>query len=301
MRTPRTALTTAERAAVAQPPPHVSLFHADAVTEARAEALRCSAVVVGKAVLVKPVVDTLKLVRDGLVEETLDRERLRWPVAWACRRGLEPATDPPAAEWFVGAAVLQPDATGDALPDTRPLAVPRAGLLPVPRVGCGYDAHQLADGRRLVLGGVEIPHDRGLVGHSDADVLIHAIIDALLGAAGLGDIGQHFPTDDPSLRGVSSLLLLRRVGNLLTQHGWRPANVDATVIAERPRLSPHTRDMRLAIAGALDLAPESVSVKATTADRLGFTGREEGIAAMAVTTVVGGEPAAAGRGVTGSN
>jgi len=154
------------------------------------------------------------------------------------------------------------------------------------RIGQGYDAHQLTTGRPLVLGGVEVPHERGLAGHSDGDVLIHAVIDALLGAAALGDIGQHFPSSDQELEGVSSLLLLGKTRGLLQQHGWQPGNVDATVVAERPRLTPHIAQMRERIAGAAGLELEAVSVKATTTDGLGFAGREEGIAAFAVVTIV---------------
>jgi 2-C-methyl-D-erythritol 2,4-cyclodiphosphate synthase len=163
------------------------------------------------------------------------------------------------------------------------------------RIGQGYDAHQLAPGRRLVLGGVEVSHDKGLAGHSDGDALTHAIIDALLGAAALGDIGQHFPSTDKSLEGVSSLLLLGRVCELLEQAGWLPGNVDATIVAERPRMAPHIAGMRERLAGTLGLELDAVSVKATTTDRMGFAGREEGIAAFAVATLVP-SPAAAGEG-----
>jgi len=163
--------------------------------------------------------------------------------------------------------------------------------LPALRVGCGYDAHQLEVGRRLVLGGVEIDHARGLAGHSDGDVLVHAIIDALLGAAALGDIGQHFPSDDASFRDVSSLLLLRRIRSLLAEHHWRPGNVDATIVAQQPRLAAVLPDMRRCLAEVLVLPLEQVSVKATTTDWLGFTGREEGMAALAVATVVPMVPA----------
>jgi len=154
------------------------------------------------------------------------------------------------------------------------------------RVGQGYDAHKLVSGRRLILGGVEIPHGRGLAGHSDGDAVIHAIIDALLGAAALGDIGTHFPSSDPELENVSSLVLLERVSTLLERHGWRAGNVDATIVAERPRLGPYVPEMRQRLAAALRLELEAVSVKATTTDQLGFTGREEGMAAFAVATVV---------------
>lgn len=150
------------------------------------------------------------------------------------------------------------------------------------RVGTGADAHALAEDRALILGGVLIPHDRGLSGHSDGDVLSHAIIDALLGAAGAGDIGMHFPPGDPSLAGISSLLLLERTASVIADSGWCIVNVDATMLAQRPRLSPHVAEMRSKIAGALTVEPSQISVKATTTDYLGFTGREEGIAATAV-------------------
>ena len=150
------------------------------------------------------------------------------------------------------------------------------------RIGQGYDIHPLVAGRRLVLGGVEIAHERGLDGHSDADVLLHAIADAKLGAAGLGDIGTHFPPSDDRWRGVSSLDLLARVARMVREAGWSPVNVDATVIAERPRLAPHVPQMRARIAACLGVAADAVGVKATTNERLGALGRGEGIAALAV-------------------
>ena len=149
--------------------------------------------------------------------------------------------------------------------------------------GIGYDAHRLEPGRTLVLGGVEIAHDRGPVGHSDADVLTHAVIDALLGAAGLGDIGQHFPDTDPTYAGADSLGLLRDVVALI---GAREVlHVDATVLLERPKVGPHRERIRGALAGALRITPDRVNVKATTGEGMGFIGREEGIAAMAVATL----------------
>ena len=150
------------------------------------------------------------------------------------------------------------------------------------RVGTGADAHALADGRPLVLGGVVIPHPRGLAGHSDGDALSHAVIDALLGAAAAGDIGMHFPPGDPSLAGISSLVLLERTAAVISADGWCIVNVDATMLAQRPRLSPHVAAMRNNVAAALSIQPSQISVKATTTDYLGFTGREEGIAATAV-------------------
>lgn len=153
------------------------------------------------------------------------------------------------------------------------------------RVGNGYDAHRLVTGRKLVLGGIEIPHERGLEGHSDADVIIHAIADALLGAVGEKDIGHHFPNSDESIRGISSIEILRRVTALLGEIHARPVNVDATLIAEAPRIAPHIEAMREKIAGALRLNVARVSIKATTNEGLGTIGRGEGMAAMAVATV----------------
>lgn len=137
-----------------------------------------------------------------------------------------------------------------------------------------------------MLGGVEVPHDRGLAGHSDGDALTHAIIDALLGAAALGDIGLHFPSSDASLEGISSLTLLDGTRQMLAEKGWQPGNVDATIVAEKPKLAPHIEEMRRRLAEVLGLELEAVSVKATTTDRMGFAGREEGLAAYAVATVV---------------
>ena len=150
------------------------------------------------------------------------------------------------------------------------------------RVGAGADAHALVVGRPLILGGVDVAHTHGLEGHSDGDVLSHAIIDALLGAAGLGDIGAHFPSGDTSLAGISSLILLERTAEIIGVDGWCIANVDATMLAQRPRLSPHIGKMRSKIANALATEHQIINLKATTTDYLGFTGREEGIAAMAV-------------------
>ena len=153
------------------------------------------------------------------------------------------------------------------------------------RIGNGYDAHRLAVGRKLILGGVEIPHDRGLEGHSDADVICHAIADALLGAVGEKDIGHYFPNSDESIRGISSIEILQRVTALLAEIHARPVNVDATLIAEAPKIAPHIDAMRQKIAGALRLIETRVSIKATTNEGLGAIGRGEGMAAMAVATV----------------
>ncbi len=153
------------------------------------------------------------------------------------------------------------------------------------RTGIGFDTHRLVEGRKLILGGVEIAHPVGLLGHSDADVLTHAIMDALLGAVAEGDIGQHFPDTDPRWAGADSLALLRAVVALLDSKGWRVANVDATVLAERPKLMPHLPEMRRRLAEAMGIGVGEVSVKATTVEGLGAIGRREGISAMAVATV----------------
>ena len=152
--------------------------------------------------------------------------------------------------------------------------------------GIGFDTHRLVAGRRLVLGGVEIPHTLGLLGHSDADVLAHAIMDALLGAIAAGDIGHLFPDSDPAYEGADSLALLRRVAALVRERGWRIENIDATVMAERPKLAPHIDAMRARLSEAAGIPVEDVSVKATTMEKMGHLGREEGIGAMAVATVV---------------
>lgn len=150
------------------------------------------------------------------------------------------------------------------------------------RIGHGYDVHKLVEGRKLILGGVDIPHDKGLLGHSDADVLLHAISDALLGAAALGDIGKLFPDTDAKYEGADSLVLLKRVATRLSCSGWRIVNVDSTVLAQAPKLAPHISKMRSNIARALELDIDAVSVKATTEEGLGFTGEKLGIAAHAV-------------------
>jgi 2-C-methyl-D-erythritol 2,4-cyclodiphosphate synthase len=153
------------------------------------------------------------------------------------------------------------------------------------RIGQGFDVHALAAGRRLVIGGVEIPHERGLAGHSDADVLLHALCDALIGAAGLGDIGAHFPDTDPRYKDADSRALLRAVAGLVAARGFEIVNVDATIIAEAPKMAPHIARMRSHIAADLGIAPDAVNIKAKTAERLGALGRGEGIAAEAVALI----------------
>jgi len=154
------------------------------------------------------------------------------------------------------------------------------------RIGTGYDVHQLAEGIPLWLGGVLVPHTHGLVGHSDADVLTHAICDALLGAAALGDIGKHFPDSDPQYKGISSMVLLHHVGQLIEQNGYHIGNIDSTVAAQRPKLAPFIVTMRQNIANALNIDIDLVSVKATTTEHLGFEGRMEGISAQAIALIL---------------
>lgn len=163
----------------------------------------------------------------------------------------------------------QPDPSNDQV-DAKPANY---------RAGFGYDVHRLVEGRPLILGGVEVPFEKGLEGHSDADVLLHALIDAILGAAGLGDIGSHFPSSDPSIKGISSVDMLTSVMLMVGEKGWRIENVDATIVAQRPRLSPHTGRMKAAIAEAVGIEEERVNIKSKTTDGLGFTGTGEGMAA----------------------
>jgi 2-C-methyl-D-erythritol 4-phosphate cytidylyltransferase/2-C-methyl-D-erythritol 2,4-cyclodiphosphate synthase len=254
-----------------------------------------------------PVTDTIKRVRDDRVE-TVDRSELwRAQTPQAFRRdvllrnlqraredGVEVTDEAMLIERSGGRVTLvQGSDLNLKLTVPGDLAVMEALMsksqqsAPAPqcRSGIGYDVHRLAADRTLVLGGVEIPAELGLEGHSDADVLIHAICDALLGACAMGDIGQHFPPTDPQYRGISSLVLLERVRNLLAGLGFEVINVDATIIAEAPKIEPYSSAMRRAIGNALGLQPDCVCVKATTNEGLGFAGRQEGIAAMAVATV----------------
>lgn len=154
------------------------------------------------------------------------------------------------------------------------------------RIGQGYDVHRLVEGRKLILGGVEVPYELGLLGHSDADVLIHAIMDALLGAAGMGDIGRHFPDTDPRYAGADSLKLLGCVMEKLYAAGWKVGNVDSTIVAQRPKLAPYLPQMQQNLARAMGVQPDQINVKATTEEKLGFTGSGEGMAAQAVALLV---------------
>lgn len=153
------------------------------------------------------------------------------------------------------------------------------------RIGMGYDVHRLVEEKLLVIGGVEIPYIKGLLGHSDADVLIHSIMDSLLGAAALGDIGKHFPDTDPRYSGISSLLLLKQVGNLIREKGYRIINIDSTIIAQKPKMAPHIDNMRKNIADVLEITLDQISIKATTEEGLGFTGRQEGISCQSIALI----------------
>ena len=150
------------------------------------------------------------------------------------------------------------------------------------RIGNGYDVHRLVEGRKLILGGVNIPHSLGLDGHSDGDVLCHALCDAILGACGAGDLGKHFPDTDNKWKGISSLVLLEKIGEIVAERGYQIVNTDATIVAQQPKLAPHIEAMIIDIARTLKIDPDQVSVKATTTERLGFAGREEGIAAYSI-------------------
>ena len=154
------------------------------------------------------------------------------------------------------------------------------------RIGQGFDVHQLVEGRPLIIGGITIPYERGLLGHSDADVLLHTVADAVLGAIGAGDIGKHFPDTDPEFKDADSAKLLEHVWNLVEKEGYKLGNVDCTIIAQRPKMAPYIEDMRARIAALLEATVEQVNVKATTTEKLGFTGRSEGIAAQAVVLLV---------------
>lgn len=262
----------------------------------------------GAAVAAIPAIDTIKrCAADGRIVATPPRAELyqaQTPQTFRYRLLLEAyeraeregadVTDDASLVERTGHAVYVSEGHPDNLKVTTPQDLERAewvlgrraGLqCPPVRVGTGYDVHCLVEGRALILGGVRVEFERGLAGHSDADVLFHAIGDALLGAAALGDIGQHFPDTDPRFAGADSADLASRVVDLLAEAGWRPVNVDATVICERPRLAPHIPAMRANIARALALPEGAVSVKATTTEGLGFSGREEGIAAQATVLI----------------
>ena len=265
-----------------------------------------AAVETGAAVVAVPVKDTIKLAdAAGGVKQTLDRSSL-WQVQTpqtfrrelllkaheqAAAAGVVATDDAALVEWAGGSVSLVRGTyynfkvtTPEDLVLAEAVAAERSGRR-MQRVGFGYDVHQFVAGRPLMLGGVEVPHDRGLEGHSDADVLLHAISDALLGAAGLGDIGKHFPDTDLRYKGISSLLLLREVCRKLKEVGYAAQNLDAVIAAQEPKLAPYIARMNETIAAALDIPVTQVNVKATTTEHLGFVGRKEGIAAQAVVMI----------------
>lgn len=274
------------------------------------------AVEMGACVAAVPVIDTIKSASDSIVAATVDRTSLysvQTPQTFRAdliRRAYQAAyapstgsgcsfygTDDAALVERLGEKVAIVPGSYDNIKITTPsdlaiaecrLGAPQSEIYNLKseiRVGLGFDVHALVEGRKLVLGGVEIAHEKGLLGHSDADVVLHAIADACLGAAALGDIGKLFPDTDPAYKGISSLKLLAHVHDLLAREGWSIGNVDAVVICEQPKIAPHSSEMRRRIAECLDTTPDRISVKGTTTERLGFTGRGEGIACQAVATV----------------
>lgn len=265
------------------------------VTAGLIERVAVAAAAGGAAIPAVPVTETIKVVEGGIVRDSPRRSRL-WAAqtpqgfrrellvrAFAAAPAGEPATDESSMVERIGAQVRVVEGEYQNVKITTPEDLQRTPQVSGEmRVGTGYDVHAFADGRRLVLGGVDIAHELGLAGHSDADVLTHAVIDALLGAAGLGDIGRFFPDTDAAYAGISSLILLERVRERLREAGARVVNVDAVVMAQAPRLNPHVEAMVAALAHALRIDPRRVWIKATTTEGLGFVGRREGIAAQAV-------------------
>lgn len=249
----------------------------------------------GSGIASTPVTDTFKQVdADNVAVATPDRNFLRavqTPQGFkkdlllrAHREVSERCTDDAALVSALGVAVHLCEGSRRNIKLTTPEDIQMAEhyLHVFPRIGHGYDAHRLVEGRKLILGGVDIPYEKGLLGHSDADVLLHAITDALLGAAALGDIGKHFPDSDPKYKGISSLLLLEEAVKLLHEKGFEPLNIDATVLCQRPKLAPHILTMRENIARACHLPLDCVSVKATTTEGMGFEGEGSGISTHAV-------------------
>jgi 2-C-methyl-D-erythritol 4-phosphate cytidylyltransferase/2-C-methyl-D-erythritol 2,4-cyclodiphosphate synthase len=261
----------------------------------------------GAAVTAVPAKDTIKVAdANGFVDHTPERATL-WQVQTpqvarrslltaayekAAQEGFRATDDAALLEWL-GVKVKM--TSGDyrnikiTTPEDMQIAqvwLSGGSVMKHPRIGMGYDVHRLVEGRPLVMGGVEVPHERGLDGHSDADVLLHAISDALLGAAALGDIGRHFPDSDPAYKGASSLKLLGAVRQLVADAGYAVGNVDAVIVAEKPKFAPHIGAMRRCIADVLGIGESFVGVKATTTEGLGFAGRKEGIAAYSTVTIV---------------
>lgn len=248
------------------------------------------------AIPVLPVIDSIAVEQAGIMADKADRERLRrvqTPQAFrfdailsahrAWRSDRNAGDDAQVLHASGKRIALVP---GDERLKKVTFAEDFMTALPPIRVGTGFDVHRLALGEELWLGGIRIEHDRGLAGHSDADVVIHALVDALLGAVAAGDIGQHFPPSDPQWRGTASAAFLRHALSLVAEKGYRPGNADLTIICEAPKIGPHREAIRNRLAELLCVEPEQVSVKATTTERLGFTGRGEGIAAQAAVTVI---------------
>lgn len=249
----------------------------------------------GAAAPAVPVKDTVKVAADGLVVETPAREKLyavqtpqcfrtalyRQVLAQVC---CDAVTDDCSAFELADLPVrlTQGDYANYKITTREDLPAPEKNGGNGMRIGHGYDVHRLVEGRALVLGGVTVPYEKGLLGHSDADVLTHAVMDALLGAAALGDIGKLFPDTDPAYKGADSIALLQEVGRVLARAGWAAGNIDATLLCQAPKLAPHIPAMRENLAAALGIPAEDVSVKATTEEKLGFTGSGEGIAAHSV-------------------
>jgi 2-C-methyl-D-erythritol 4-phosphate cytidylyltransferase / 2-C-methyl-D-erythritol 2,4-cyclodiphosphate synthase len=262
----------------------------------------------GAAIVAAPVSDTVKRVADGTIVETINRSSLwgaqtpqglrRELLLDLCDRALRDHTEftdeASLAEAFdIPVRIVPGDRLNIKITHPEDIEMVDALLrtregesaMQVPRVGIGYDVHRFAPGRPMILGGIEIPFDKGLDGHSDADVLLHAIADAMLGAAALGDIGVHFPPTDEKWRGMSSVDIVRHAVTLLKEHGWSPVNIDATIIAEAPKVNPHVPAMREALVEMTGLDAGAISIKATTNEGMGFVGREEGIAALASATI----------------
>lgn len=248
---------------------------------------------VGAAAPAVAVKDTIKQAREGKVENTPPRESLFAVQTPQCfnrteylellaQYGDDSITDDCQLFEKAGKTVFLTPGDYANYKITTPEDLKGGKAM---RIGHGYDVHKLVEGRRLILGGVDIPFEKGLLGHSDADVLAHAVMDALLGAAALGDIGKHFPDTDPTYKGADSLQLARHVAELLQQQGWKIGNIDATILCQAPKLAPHIQTMRQNLADALQVSVDEVSVKATTEERLGFTGAGEGIAVHAVALI----------------
>ncbi len=263
-----------------------------------------SAICHGAATAGTFITDTVKHLEDGMIDRTVPREHLFsaqtpqvfsreiYQAALNNTESIEAVTDDNMLVESLGIGVCPVDTGKSNIKLTRvediafaEYIIERRRPMEEIRFGHGYDVHRLVDDRRLILGGVDIPHDKGLLGHSDADVLTHAIMDAILGACGLGDIGRHFSDTDPSYKDISSLYLLKKVSEIIHEQGFSIVNIDATLVIQRPKIAPYVEKMRENIADILKIDLGKINIKATTEEKLGFTGREEGIAAHSVCTV----------------